>query len=53
MKKNKSNKNDQTKLKGKEGFEEYYSSLFKDRWNSLKQSFLQESVYATFYIDNC
>lgn len=53
MKKNKSNKNDQTKLKGKEGFEEYYSSLFKDRWNSLKQSFLQESVYATFSIDNC
>ena len=34
------------KLQGREGFEEYYGSLFNGRWRTLKESLFGESVYA-------
>lgn len=39
------NKNQPQKLTGGEGFESYYSSLFKDRWPSLKASLSGEAKY--------
>ena len=44
MKASKEKKNIQLKTKGKTGFEEYYSSLFGERWQNLKESFATESV---------
>ena len=34
------------KLRGKDGFETYYSSLFGARWEQLKKSLFSEPVYA-------
>lgn len=34
------------KLQGSEGFESFYSSLFAERWKTLKDSLLEESVKA-------
>lgn len=34
------------KLRGSEGFEKYYSELFTSRWENLKKSLLDDSVYA-------
>ena len=34
------------KLRGKDGFETYYSSLFGARWEQLKKSLFFEPVYA-------
>lgn len=34
------------KLQGRAGFEEYYGSLFNERWQTLKESLSGESVYA-------
>lgn len=53
MKASKEKKNIQLKTKGKAGFEEYYSSLFGERWQNLKESFAKESVYATFQLKDC
>lgn len=53
MKASKEKKNIQLKTKGKAGFEEYYSSLFGERWQNLKESFATESVYATFQLKDC
>lgn len=41
------------KLSGKESFEQYYSSLYGERWNDLKESFSLEPLYATFKFENC
>ena len=41
------------KLSGKESFEQYYSSLYGQRWNDLKESFSLEPLYATFKFENC
>lgn len=41
------------KLSGKETFEQYYSSLYGERWNDLKESFSLEPLYATFKFENC
>lgn len=45
-------KSDSTKLRGKEGFEKYYSELFGDRWESLKKALLSDSVYVEWKIDS-
>lgn len=50
MKKNKALKPQSSLLKGKEGFEQYYSSLYGSRWELLKESFNKDSVYATWQI---
>ena len=34
------------KLRGKDGFESYYSSLFGARWEQLRKSLFSEPVYA-------
>ena len=36
------------KLSGKDSFEQYYFSLYGERWDSLKNSFVTEPLYATF-----
>ena len=36
------------KLNGKDAFEQYYFSLYGERWTSLKESFATEPLYATF-----
>ncbi len=41
------------KLSGKDAFEQYYSSLYGERWNDLKESFSLEPFYATFKFENC
>ena len=41
------------KLSGKESFEQYYSSVYGQRWNHLKESFSLEPLYATFKFENC
>lgn len=51
MKKNKTE--GQKKLTGKDGFEKFYEEIFKDRWENLKKSLLDESVYATICHDGC
>ena len=40
------------KLSGKESFEQYYSSLYGQRWNDLKESFSLEPLYATFKFES-
>lgn len=37
------NKNEEKKLRGKEGFDEYYKKIYKERWNVLKESLLKQS----------
>ncbi|MBQ7969809.1 MAG: RsmB/NOP family class I SAM-dependent RNA methyltransferase [Treponema sp.] len=39
----KQKENTKKKLQGASGFDEYYSSIYGERWNSLKESFLKES----------
>lgn len=41
------------KLIGKNAFEQYYSSLYGDRWISLKESFATEPLYSTFQYEDC
>ena len=41
------------KLNGKDSFEQYYFSLYNERWSSLKESFTTEPLYATFQINDC
>lgn len=53
MGKNKSAKSRNNGMKGSEGFEKYYSELFKERWPQLKKSLLEESVYAEFCMNGC
>ncbi|MCR4580780.1 MAG: RsmB/NOP family class I SAM-dependent RNA methyltransferase [Treponema sp.] len=38
------------KLSGREGFEAYYSSLFQDRWPSLKEAFQNENKAVEFHV---
>lgn len=38
----------QEKLTGSDAFEKYYSELFGDRWNILKQALLGEPVYCEY-----
>lgn len=40
------------KLNGKDSFEQYYFSLYNERWASLKESFTTEPLYATFQIND-
>ena len=44
-------KGKETKLKGKEGFEAYYTSIFGERWNELKEAFTKENVYARIFTE--
>ena len=37
------------KLKGEEGFENYYSSIYGQRWQEIKEAFCQENVYARIF----
>ncbi len=53
MKKEKSKNSEKNILHAKEGFEQYYTNLYGSRWLSLKSSFLQEQVYATFNNSDC
>ena len=46
MGKKNAKKNNAAKLCGKDGFEEYYASIFGDRWQALKEALAGESVYA-------
>lgn len=46
MGKKNSVQNEKLKMRGKEGFEKYYSNLFGSRWESLKKALLGEQVYA-------
>jgi 16S rRNA C967 or C1407 C5-methylase (RsmB/RsmF family) len=39
----KQKENIKKKLQGASGFDEYYSSIYGERWNSLKESFSKES----------
>lgn len=45
-KKDKSGKNASVKLRGAEGFEQYYSEIFGQRWPVLKEALGGETVYA-------
>lgn len=42
----KTEKKSAEKLRGKDGFEKYYSDLFDARWENLRNSLFGESVYA-------
>lgn len=42
----KKNKLSAEKLRGREGFEKYYSDIFGSRWESLKKALAGETVYA-------
>ena len=42
----KTEKKSAEKLRGKDGFEKYYSDLFGARWENLRNSLFGESVYA-------
>ena len=44
---------DQKKISGKDGFEQFYEKIFSDRWENLKKSLLDESVYAEISHDGC
>lgn len=44
---------EQKKLSGKDGFEKFYEKIFSDRWENLKKSLLDESVYAEISHDGC
>lgn len=47
----KKNKNEnKIKLSGKEGFEKYYSDIYLNRWNSLKDALLADNIHATWKI---
>ena len=37
-------------LKGKEGFEQYYSQLFRERWNAIKEAFPKENKSVEYKI---
>lgn len=39
-------------LKGEEGFNSYYSELFGERWNSLKESFFKENQSVEYKVRN-
>ena len=43
-------KKDKNILRGKAGFEEYYSEIFNERWEKLKQAFLSEKENVEFKI---
>ncbi len=37
------------KLQGREGFNTYYKDIYNERWDTLKESLLQENVHFTWY----
>lgn len=39
-------------LKGEEGFNSYYSELFGERWNSLKETFFKENQSVEYKVKN-
>lgn len=49
----KKDKKSSEKLCGKEGFETYYSALFKERWPALKNALFAENVYARIFHKDC
>ena len=48
----KKNKEIVKKLKGSEGFEQYYSALFGERWEKLKDALKKENVHAEWKIED-
>lgn len=45
--------NQKLKLKGIDGFDQYYSSQYQQRWTELKSSLYKENIYVKFsYLEN-
>lgn len=46
-------KNKKIKLLGKDGFNSFYTEVFKERWENLKENFTQDTIHAEICFKGC